>query len=90
MENENKAIYINITPGSIFKGICIILLMWFLYFIKDLVLVVLVAVVIASGIEPLILWFNKYKIKRLPAAIISYLAIVGILMSFIFFFVPGT
>lgn len=88
MEKENKAININITPGSIFKGIGLILLIWFLYFIKDVVLVVLVAVIIASGMEPLISWFKKYKIGRLPAAIISYLGIFSIFVGLMFFFVP--
>ncbi|MFA5651771.1 MAG: AI-2E family transporter [Candidatus Paceibacterota bacterium] len=88
MEKETKAININITPESIFQGIGLILLIWFLYFIKDLVLVVLVAVVIASGMEPLISWFNKYKISRLPASIISYLGIFGVFAGLIFFFVP--
>ena len=88
MENDNKAININITPGSIFKGVGLVLLIWFLYFIKDVVLVVLVAVVIASGLEPLIIWFNKYKIKRLPAAIVSYLGMVAIFTGLMFFFVP--
>jgi len=88
MEKENKAININITPGSIFKGIGLILLIWFLYFIKDVVLVVLVAVIIASGMEPLISWFKKYKISRLPAAIISYLGIFSVFAGLIFFFVP--
>jgi len=88
MENEPKAININITPGSVFKGVGLVLLIWFLYFIKDVVLVVLVAVVIASGMEPLINWFHKYKISRLPAAIISYLGIASVLTGLIFFFVP--
>jgi len=88
MEKENKAININITPESIFKGIGLVLLIWFLYFIKDVVLVVLVAVVIASGMEPLISWFNKYKVSRLPAAIISYIGIVAIFAGVMFFFVP--
>ena len=88
-ENENKAININITPGSLFKGICLILLIWFLYFIKDIVLVVLVAVVIASGMEPLIIWFGKYKVKRIPAAIVSYLGMLCIFICLMFFFVPS-
>jgi predicted PurR-regulated permease PerM len=88
MEKENKAININITPESVFKGIGLVLLIWFLFFIKDVVLVVLVSVVIASGMEPLIPFFNKYKIARLPAAIISYLGILSIFLSLIFFFVP--
>ena len=88
MEKEPKAININITPSSIIKGIGLILLILFLFFIKDIVLVVLVAVVIASGLEPLVSFFNKYKISRLPAALISYIAIITIFVSLTFFFVP--
>ena len=88
MENENKPININITLESVFKGIGLVLLLWFLYFIKDVVLVVLVAVVIASGMEPLVLFFKKYKINRLIAAVISYVGILGVFVGLLFFFVP--
>ncbi len=88
MEKENR-LSINITPGSFFKGLLIILLFWFLFFIKDLVLVVLTAVVIASGIEPLILWFKKFKIGRLPGAIISYAIIFFVFSGLMFYFVPS-
>ncbi|MFH0755561.1 MAG: AI-2E family transporter [bacterium] len=87
MKKEN-IININITPESILKGIGFVLLIWFLYFIKDLVLVVLVAVVLASGMEPLISWFKKCKISRLPAAIISYLGMASIFIGLMFFFIP--
>ncbi len=86
---ETHKLIVNITPGSFLKGVLIVLLFWFLFFIKDLVLVVLTAVVIASGLEPLIHWFKKFKIKRLPAAIISYLGLAAILTGLLFFFVPA-
>ena len=89
MENDNKTININITAESIFKGIGIILLFVFLYLIKDVALVVLVAVVIASGMEPLIVWFRKYKVNRLIASIVSYVGIVSIFTGLMFFFVPA-
>ena len=88
MEKENKPININITPGSIVKGVGIILLIWFLYYIKDVVMVVLVAVVIASGMEPLIPFFARFKIARLPAAVISFVGILAIFVSLMIFFVP--
>lgn len=88
MSEENKPINISITAGSITKAIGLILLLWFLYFIKDLVLVVLVAIVIASGMEPLISWFKRNKIGRVPGAIISYISIIGLLTGLVFFFVP--
>ncbi|MCX6717821.1 MAG: AI-2E family transporter [Candidatus Taylorbacteria bacterium] len=90
MGNENHSKFtVNITPGSFLKGFFIILLFWFLFVIKDLVLVVLVAIILASGIEPIIVWFNKYKISRLPAAIISFVGFFGIFAGLIFFFVPS-
>ncbi len=88
MSEENKPINISITAGSITKAIGLILLLWFLYFIKDLVLVVLVSIVIASGMEPLVAWFKRNRVGRLPAAIISYASIIGLLFGLIFFFVP--
>ncbi|MFA6227345.1 MAG: AI-2E family transporter [Candidatus Paceibacterota bacterium] len=89
METDNKGLTINITPGSIFKGLLIILGLWFLYYIKDIVLVVLVSVVIASGIEPLIKWFRKYKLSRIPAAIVTYLGLFGIFAGLFYFFIPS-
>ncbi len=88
MDKDNKFV-VNITPGSFLKGILIILLFWFLFYVKDVVLVVLTAVVLASGIEPLIQWFKKLKVKRLPAAIISYVCLFFIFAGLMFFFVPA-
>jgi predicted PurR-regulated permease PerM len=89
MDIDNRNLVVNITPGSVFKGILVILGLWFLYFIKDIVLVVLLAVVLASAIEPLVLWFNKYKIRRLPAVIVTYIALFSIFAGLFYFFVPS-
>ena len=90
MEKEsNSKVTINITTGSFLRGILIILCVWFLFFIKEIVLVVLTAVVIASSLEPLIHWFKRYKIGRLPAAIISYVGLIGVFAGLLFFFIPS-
>ena len=90
MEKEsNSKVTINITTGSFLRGILIILFVWFLFFIKEIVLVVLTAVVIASSLEPLIHWFKRYKIGRLPAAIISYVGLIGVFAGLLFFFIPS-
>ncbi len=65
------------------------MLAWVLIQISDLVLVVLAAVVIASSLEPATLWLAKYKIKRVPATILIYLVLVGLLFCFFLFFVPS-
>jgi predicted PurR-regulated permease PerM len=79
---------INITSGSIVRAILFVVLLIFLYYIRDIILVILAAVVIASAIEPATRWFAKYRIKRLPAVIIMYLLLVAVLGGFFVFFVP--
>lgn len=79
---------ISISSGTVFKAVLIVLFVWFLFVIKDIVLVVLTAVVLASSIEPLIAWFKKNKIKRLLAVIITYV-ILGVFATFLLYlFVP--
>ncbi len=86
--NETKTTH-SITSGSIVRTILFLMLAWVLIQISDLVLVVLAAVVIASSLEPATLWLAKYKIKRVPATILIYLVLVGLLFCFFLFFVPS-
>jgi predicted PurR-regulated permease PerM len=72
----------------VIKTIIIVILTFFLYKMLDLVLVVLAAIVIASAIEPLIKWFEKYKVRRLFSVIITYITVVLIFSGLLYFFVP--
>jgi len=64
------------------------LLFVLLYILKDLVLVMLTAVVVASAIEPATRWFGKYKLPRVPAVILIYLSIFVILFGIFYVFIP--
>ena len=87
--NEGRDINVTITSGTIIKAILAVILIIVLYYIKDIVLVVLTAVVIASSIEPAVNWCERRRIKRLPAAIGIYIIIASILAIFFIFFVPS-
>ncbi len=80
--------HITITTGTIFKTICIGLLFWLLFILRDLVLVVLAAVVIASAIEPFTRWFMKYRIPRVLAVIIIYVLLIAFFLGLFYFFLP--
>ena len=86
-ETKNETT-ISISVGTIIKTLVVLVLAYVLYLMLDLVLVVLTAIVIASAIEPLVLWFNKYKIKRLPAVIATYIALILVFTGLLYFFVP--
>jgi len=88
MEKPERNFNIAISAGTIIKGIVILVIAFLLYKMMDLVLVVLVAIVIASSIEPLIRWFAKYKVKRIFAVIITYICIVLVFSGLLYFFVP--
>lgn len=88
MNKEGKNFAVNINSGTIIKTIAILAIVGFLYMVSDLILVVLASVVIASAIEPLVGWFAKVKVARLPAVIITYAGLFSALVGLFYFFVP--
>ncbi|MEX0651937.1 MAG: AI-2E family transporter [Candidatus Paceibacterota bacterium] len=88
MSDNTKQLVVNITTGTIIKVALVVLLITALYYLHDLVLVVLTAIVIASAIEPATKWFMRYKFPRLLAVMVVYLLFLSFLLSFFYFFVP--
>jgi predicted PurR-regulated permease PerM len=88
MADDSKNISINITTGAIVKILLLMLLFYVLYLLKDLVLVVLTAVVIASSVEPAAKWFARYKIPRVPAVIFVYASTIALFIGVFYFFIP--
>lgn len=88
MNEFPKNFNIEITAGTIVKGIFFILLAYMLFLLKDVVLVVLTAVVIASSIEPLTKWFIRRSIPRLFSVIIIYVLLAVALVGVFYTFVP--
>ena len=83
-----KNMNITISSGTIIKVILFGLLVFVLFFLKDLVLIVLTAIVIASAIEPVTKWFVSYKVPRVLAVLLVYVLILLALLSIFYFFVP--
>lgn len=84
MEERNSH-YINISGGSVFKAIVVLCLFYFAFLLKDLILVILMATVIASAVEPITKWFVSKKIPRVLSVILIYLVLVLILSGTIYF-----
>lgn len=88
MAKERTSINITISPLSVLSGIGVILIIWLLFYLKDLVLIVLTAIVISSSIEPAVLWFMKYRIIRPAAVALTYFLIFGFLFGFAYLLFP--
>jgi predicted PurR-regulated permease PerM len=85
---SDKDIKVHISSGSIIKVILFVLLVGLIWYLRDLVLIVLTAVVIASAVEPGVRFFVRHRLHRVFAVILMYLMIGGVFFSIIFFFIP--
>lgn len=88
MKNSEKDTVISITAGTIIKGIAIVLGFVALWFLRDIVLVIITAVIVASSVEPAVKFFARYRIHRIPAVLGVYVGLGGLLVGIFYAFVP--
>ncbi len=79
---------ISITTGTIFKTLFILAGAWLVFYLRDVVLIVLTSIVVASALEPAVATLRRSRVPRLVAVIIVYLILALFLVSFFYFFVP--
>jgi len=84
----NRQLIVSITAGTIVKTVLIVLLFWLLWTIRDLVLVILTAIVIASAINPAAKFLVKRKIPRIIAVLLIYTGIIVVMITFFVVFLP--
>ena len=80
---------ISITAGTVVKIIVFLTLAWLLYTLRDVVLIVLTAIVIASSVEPGVTAITRHKIPRVPAVLFVYACLFGIFFTIFYFFLPS-
>lgn len=82
---EHPENVIGISAGTIIKAILIIIFFWTIFVLKDLILVALMSILIASSIEPATLWFIRRKIPRVLSVILIYLSLAVSMVCIIYF-----
>lgn len=85
---EKHPFSITITPGTVVTTIVIGLLAWLLFYLRDLVLIVLTAIVLASAVEPGVQWFRRRGLHRVLSVGGVYIVVFGILFSVAYVFFP--
>jgi len=84
----DREVTISITAGTVVKTLVILILAWFLFVIRDIVLDVLTAIVIASAVEPGIASLTRRRIPRVLSVILIYLGLFAVGFVIFYFFVP--
>jgi len=83
-----KEIRVSITSNTVFAALFIVAGAYVFWLLRDLALLILTAIVIASAIEPGIAIFIRQSIPRFIAALLVYLLVFGSVFSLLYFFFP--
>ena len=86
---QDRPVNISITTGTVIKIILLLAAAWLLFYLRNLVIVVLTAIVIASAIEPFLRFLMRKKLPRLIAVITVYLFLFLIFFGMFYFFLPA-
>ena len=86
---EDRSLNISITVGTVIKTVLILAAAWLIYSLRDFVLLVITAIVIASAIEPAVVALGRRKFPRLLAVITVYISLFALFFGMFYFFLPS-
>src|SRR3989344_1161066 len=86
MASDHQTIHIE--TGSIFKIVFIILALVFLYLVRDVIVILFFAIIIASAVGPFANWLESKKFPRLLGVLLLYLAFFGLVVFLLSLIVP--
>src|SRR3989338_102662 len=79
---------IEVSTLTILKVLFILLLAWFLFEIRDILLVFLISIIISSAIDPLADFLHKRRVPRALSVLLVYVLFFGFLALVIALLVP--
>ena len=85
---SDKELTIHITSGTIIKAITLVILAGVLWYLRDLVLIILISIVIGSAVDPAARALARYKVPRVLSISVVYLAFFVSFFMIMYFFVP--
>ncbi|MBU1178408.1 AI-2E family transporter [Patescibacteria group bacterium] len=88
MPTENKKVTFDVSLVTFLKAIAIVVGLLFLYLIRDLLLMIVVAIVIASAIDSWIDWLQKKRVPRWLSVILIFALIIGAAVVIVSLLIP--
>jgi predicted PurR-regulated permease PerM len=88
MNEKRNIASISLSTGTIIRFFLVALGLYLFWFLRDLLLVLLTAIIIASFVESSIPYFKKMKVNRVFGVVILYAAFIGFLALLFYLFVP--
>ncbi|MBI4050804.1 MAG: AI-2E family transporter [Candidatus Doudnabacteria bacterium] len=89
MLETTQKVSINVSTASLIKLVIFGLLLVALYLVRDIILTLLIAMVMAAAMDPLVEWlYRKAKFPRGLSVILVYLVFIGFVAMIIYFLIP--
>lgn len=79
---------ISVSTSTLIKIVAVLLLLYFAYLISDLLVLLFIAMILASLIDPLADWFAKKRMWRGVAVFLIYILVFGVLALVLILLVP--
>lgn len=86
--SEKGPLSISITTGTVLAFFAVGIGVWLLFYLQELVLVILTAVVLSSAVEPGVQWFLRQRAPRILAVTLVYVLIFGSIFAVAYAFFP--
>lgn len=86
---QDQQFNVTITTGTIFKVVGVFILFYLLYLIKDIALILFVALILSSAFDPWVDYMQHRKVPRGIGILIIYAGVLSILAFAIYLLVPA-
>lgn len=86
---EKKTHAVNISSSTILRAIFIVLFLLFLYLIRDIIVIFIFALIIASAMTPIVNTLEKIKIPRVIGTLVVYILFFGIIAFLLYLVIPS-
>ncbi len=86
---EERHNTVTISTISILKVVAVLLLLWFLFEIRAILLLLLISVIISSAMDPVADYLRKKHVPRGLSVILVYLLFIGIAVLFVYLMAPA-
>ncbi len=88
MRQTDKDLVVHISTGTMFRVLAILAFLVFLWFVKEIVLMLFVALMLAALIEPAADWFHRFKIPRSLSVLAIYTVLFAVVTVSLILIIP--
>jgi len=77
-----------VSLASVIKVVLVLLFVFFLYLLRDIIIILLFAIIIASGVNPFAEWLERKRIPRIAGVLFLYLTVFVLIVFILSLVIP--